>query len=119
MIALASDYLLFEMAGGETLPFSAANISVEVSADSAELFDSEFVRHAAKAVFHYFRYELRRQTVSVAEFAEALEKVLRGFAPRKVPAGEGQPALAVLESDLQPLAEESGKDSELFFFPRL
>ena len=49
MIALASDCLLFELTGGETVPFSAANMSVEVSGDNAALFDSEFVRHAANA----------------------------------------------------------------------
>ena len=82
MIALASDYLLFELACGETVPFSAEDMSIEVCGDSAALFDSEFVRHAANAVFHYFKYELERQTVSVTEFAGALEKVLNGFAFR-------------------------------------
>ena len=55
-------------------------VSVELAGGTAELFDSEFVRHATKAVFHYFKHELGRQTVSVREFAGALEKVLRGFA---------------------------------------
>ena len=119
MIALASDCLLFEMAGGDTLPLSAANISVEVTGATGSLFDSEFVRHAANAVFHYFRYELGRKAVSVAEFAGALEKVLTGFASRTLVSAEPQPSLAVLESDLRRLAEESGKDSDLFFFPRL
>ena len=119
MIALASDYLLFQLAGGDIIPFTAENMAIEVSGDSAALFDSEFVRQAANAVFHYFKYELRRETVSVAEFAEALEKVLSGFAVRTL-RGEGCLAgPAVLESDLRPIAEASGMGSELFFFPRL
>jgi hypothetical protein len=55
----------------------------------------------------------------VAEFASALEKVLSGFALRKAASSESQPAVIVLESDLGRLAEETGKDSDLFFFPLL
>ena len=119
MIALASNYLLFELACGETVPFSAEDMSIEVCGDSAALFDSEFVRHAANAVFHYFKYELERQTVSVEEFSGALEKILNGFALRTLRRGTPLPAPAVLESDLRPLAEASGTNSDLFFFPRL
>lgn len=119
MITLAADCLLFQMATGETIPFSAEMISVELMGDKAELFDAEFVRHAASAVFHYFKHELHRQTVSVSEFAEALEKVLRGFrlAAPKVP--EVKIGARVCESDLSRLASESGQGCELFFFPRL
>jgi hypothetical protein len=118
MIALASDCLLFEMAGGNSIPFAAEMISVEVTGN-AGMFDPEFVNHAAKAVFHYFRHELGRQTVTVAEFAGALEKVLRGFQLTGPPPAAAPPASQVLESDLRRLACESGKGCELFFFPRL
>src|SRR5439155_203530 len=83
-----------------------AKTSVEVEGENASLFDSEFVRHAANAVFHYFRYELGRQAVTVAEFASALEKVLSGFALRTAASTESQRSLAVLESDLGRLAEQ-------------
>jgi hypothetical protein len=107
------------MAGGESIPFSAEMISVELMGSTAKHFDSEFVRHAAKAVFHYFKHELDRQSVSVREFARALEKVLKGFVltakePSPWPAGEN-----VAESDLGQLALQSGDSCELFFFPRL
>ena len=119
MIALASNYLLFELEGGETIPFSAENMLIEVSGDSAALFDSEFVRHAAQAVFHYFKYELERQTVTIEEFSGALEKVLGGFALRTLRDGALLPSSGILESDLRPLADASGILSELSFFPRL
>src|SRR5882724_12791897 len=119
MIALASDYLLFRMANGESVPISVEMLSVELMGETTELFDSEFVRHAANAVFHYFKHELRRQTVTVGEFAGALEKVLRGFALTGQAAARTQCAPRVLESDLRRLACESGKGCELFFFPRL
>jgi len=70
-------------------------------------------------VFHYFREELGRQTVTVGEFAGALEKVLRGFKQGAQSAGQAVTGTAVLESDLARLASESGEGRELFFFPRL
>jgi hypothetical protein len=120
MIALASDYLLFTMAGGESVPFSAEMISVELMDDTAKWFDAEFVRHAAHAVFHYFKSEMGRQSVSISEFAEALEKVLRGF-KRSAPQAADPTSAApqVPESDLSRLACESGQGCELFFFPSL
>jgi hypothetical protein len=119
MISLASDYLLFQLASGESVPFSADMISVEVMGDAADVFEPEFVKHAAASVFHYFKHELGRETISVAEFAGALEKVLRGLG-YKVCSGDGAaPAGPAAEGDLRLLADESGEGCELVFFPRL
>src|SRR5512147_41882 len=79
----------------------------------------EFVGHATKVVFDYFKKELGRQSVKADEFAAALEKVLRGFAAtayQVAPAGDGLP---VAEYDLCRLAFEAGQGRELVFFPRL
>ena len=119
MITLATDCLLFQLANGESVPFSAQMISVELSGEGAGKFDPHFVQHAANAVFHYFKHDLGRLTVTVGEFAGALEKVLHGFglvaqAPEKPPTKP-----RVLESDLWQLAFDSGQGCELFFFPRL
>ena len=119
MITLASDCLLFRTAAGESVPYSADMIFSQISGGSVELFDPEFVRHAANAVFHYFKYELGRETVSVGEFTGALEKVLRGFAVATPPARQAERRPGVLESDLLRLVSESGASCELFFFPRL
>lgn len=120
MILLAEDCLVFHTATGEGIPYSAEMISVEILGDAASALDPEFVKHAAAAVFHYFRDELGRQTVTVAEFTLALEKVLRGFklsAATRPEARETKPR--VVRSDLCRLVAESGKGCELFFFPRL
>jgi hypothetical protein len=119
VITLAADCLLFELDTGERIPYSAEMVSVEVAGGVAEGFDPEFVQHATKAVFHYFKHEQGRQTVTVGEFSGALEKVLRGFAAAaRLPAPpDSQPR--VLEYDLCRLALESGQGRELFFFPRL
>jgi hypothetical protein len=77
------------------------------------------LRHAAASVFHYFKTELCRESVTVGEFAGALEKVLRnlGFTIR---AGTVEPrARETTETDLGLMAQESGGGFELFFFPRL
>ncbi len=119
MITLASNCLLFEMTTGESIPFSAEMISVELSGDDAGMFDPEFVKHATNAVFHYFKSELGRQTITVAEFAGALEKVLRGFDFKVKPVEKITAPGQVLESDLRRLVHESGHGCELFFFNRL
>ncbi len=118
MIQLAEDCLVFQTADGEKIPYSAEMISVEIMGESASIFDTEFVKHAAAAVFHYFRDELGRESVTVAEFSMALEKILRGF---NLAAAEAQPDHAtprVVQSDLCRLIGESD-EGELFFFPRL
>ena len=119
MIALASDCLLFELANGESVPYFADMVSVELEGGLVEAFDSEFVQHAANAVFHYFKHELGRQTVTLGEFAAALEKVLSGFASGAQPSAGSASSPPAPESDLCRLASEYGQGGELFFFPRL
>lgn len=119
MIALQSDCLLFQLANGESVPCSAEMISFEITGNAGGLLEPEMLHHAAASVFHYFKQELRRDTVTVGEFALALEKVLRGlgFVIRagvleSRPGGSG-------ETDLGRLARESAHSLELFFYPRL
>ena len=83
------------------------------------LLDPEVLRHAAASVFHYFKNELERETVTVGEFAVAMEKVLRklGFVIR---AGTLENrSREIVETDLCLFARESADSLELFFFPRL
>jgi hypothetical protein len=132
MIALAYDCLLFQTSNGESIPFSAEMISVELTDEGIGAFDPEFLKHAASAVFHYFKHDLGRVTVTVGEFAGALEKVLRGFGLQSEADEQNgehvqdfskdedhSESPKVLKSDLRTLACESGKGFELFFFPRL
>ena len=60
MIALASDCLLFRLTSGESVPFSAEMISVELLGDTAKESDPDLLDEAAKAVFHYFKHDLER-----------------------------------------------------------
>lgn len=116
MIALSSNCLLFKLSNGESVPCSAEMICVEVIGSVDSLLDPEMLRHAAASVFHYFKNDLERETVTVGEFAGALEKVLRtlGFSIHTEKGGR-----ETTESDLRLLMLESSASLELFFFPRL
>jgi hypothetical protein len=117
MIALSSNCLLFRMANGESVPCSSEMICVEIIGNPQALIDPEMLRHAAASVFHYFKNDLERESVTVGEFASALEKVLRSLGLTLYAGKNTEPE--VLESDLTLLARESGVGLELFFFPRL
>jgi hypothetical protein len=119
MIALNSDCLLFQLSNGESVPCSAEMITVEIAGGADGLMDPEMLKHAAASVFHYFKDELCRESVTVGEFSIALEKVLRGlgYAIRSGPAPLAGHQIA--ETNLDLLANESGDSLELLFFPRL
>lgn len=119
MIALASDFLLFELTSGERIPFSAEMISVELMGDSGSVLEPEFVKHAAASVFHYFKHELEQESVSVTEFAVALEKVLRGLGCTVRSSEPDEPVHEPGEADLGRLLREAGTGGELTFFPKL
>jgi hypothetical protein len=119
MIALASDCLTFRLNSGEYIPYSVDMLSVEFVGETGRWFDTEFVNEAAKAVFHYFKHDLGRHSVSVGEFAQALEKVLSGFQKQVVHVPDSSFGGGSMEYDLCGLAQESASGGELFFFPRL
>ena len=119
MITLAQDCLLFHLANGEKVPFSASMISVELVGETSSWFDPEVARQVANAVFHYFKNELGRQCVTADEFAAAMEKALRGFKAHDLAGPEALAETRVIESDLSRLARDSGGGCELLFFPTL
>src|SRR5277367_5378125 len=119
MIALRSDCLMFQLANGESVPCSAEMICIEVHGNAHGLLDPEMLRHAAASVFHYFKIELARETVTVGEFACALEKALRGLG-LAIRAGMAElPSQDMIETDLRLIARESFGSFELLFFPQL
>lgn len=119
MIQLHSDCLVFKTSTGEAIPCSAELVTVELIGPAVELLDPDIIRNAAAAVLHYFRNELGRESVSVAEFSEALERVLSSFGLSvKHTEVKNQPD-DISRTDLRLIACESGKSFELAFFPRL
>ena len=86
--------------------------------DSAKWLDADLVGHAAEAVLHYFKSEKGQNTVSVGEFSEALERVLRGLGLDVKAAGKDTPSFKtgdsspmtpprVVEADLRLLAGDA------------
>ena len=113
-----TDCLMFQTTTGQQILCSAEWVSLELIGDGVVQINPEMVRHASAAVLHYFKHEMNRETVSVGEFAAALEKALRGMGLGVVT--ETRPeSLLVLESDLVELMKSAGENGELFFFPHL
>jgi hypothetical protein len=125
MIQLKTDCLIFHTHDGEQVPCSAEWVTLELMGEGADLIDPEVVQNASAAVLHYFKHELNRQTVSVGEFAIALEKVLRSFGLSVYADHQGHSPVVpippkVLESNLHDLASNATNEGfELLFFPQL
>ena len=116
MIALAADCILLQRRNGESEPLHHGTIAIDVIADGETPFDEAFVKEASAAVLHYFKCEQGRESVTLGEFAEALEKVLHGF---QLPPARDADANRVIATDLQKLAADAAGAFELTFFPRL
>jgi hypothetical protein len=118
MIQLHRDYLYFETSQGQIVPCSAELVAVELIGEAIHRLDPEVVQQAATAVLHYFSQDLGYQTVSVSEFAEALESALRTLGVT-VRSASAEIEDEVVTSDLRELASEAGRAIELSFFPKL
>jgi hypothetical protein len=116
MIQLHPDCLIFRTSQGELIPCSAETVTIEMIGDTSSTIDPETIREAAAAVVHYFKYDLHRDTVSIAEFSDALERALRcfGFDVSTTTYENGLP----IGADLREIAL-AAEDYELSFFQRL
>src|SRR6185436_13208460 len=127
MIQLSNDSLVFQLSNGESVPCSVERFTIELIGEAANSIDSELIRNAANAVLHHFKSDLMRDSVTLGEFSEALEKVLRSLGlnvstSASTTAGNdtAPPAApAVAASDLAGLAADTEGAFELEFFPRL
>ena len=119
MIQLHPDYLMFELPNGESVPCSAETVTFELIGEAAGSLDPEVVKNAAAAVLHYFQQDLKRDCVSVGEFSEALEVVLRGFGFKVETACSAKPQAPATVADLDSLAKNAASYGELFFFAQL
>lgn len=136
MIALRDDFLLVAQEGGNYIPCSVENLTLELAGNAAHQVDPEWMKQAASGVLHYFKDELGKSHVTVAEFSSALSKVFQGLgltaevsaieppalAPAvagadaaPVPTAPADPPLVVWRGDLLAIAAESGKLGELAF----
>ncbi len=129
MIELDRDSIWLTQPDGESVPCSLEALTFEIAGSEAARLDPEVLRHAAAGVLHYFKDELKRTQVTLAEFATALARVLEGLGlcvevttggnTAAAAAAMAATAAAIRQADLRELAFESGKLGELDFFPRL
>lgn len=116
MIALAADCILLRRSSGELEPLNAQAISIEIVSDGQPPFDEDFIKEASTAVLHYFKKEEGRDSVTLGEFAEALEKVLLGFS-QETQKASSKGATRIVDADLQGLVTDAAV--ELTFFSQL
>jgi hypothetical protein len=119
MIQLARETLLFEMASGDMIPCSAESIAVELLGVEVPAVDPEVLKAAVGAVLHYYRHDLRRETVRLSEFAQTLQTVLNGLGLNVKTKVAEAPARSVVEYDLGELIAEVGQALELALYPCL
>jgi len=119
MILLRHDCLVFRTSSGDDIPCSAEEVTVELLGDSAHGLEPHIIRNAALAVLHYFKSELGRTTVSVAEFSKALESALRALGLQISANHPSPPLVRVVEADLHHLIHRGGSGLELAFFSLL
>jgi hypothetical protein len=123
VIALREDCFLVSRDDGGTIPCSIEELTLEVAGGAADSVDREWLRQAAAGVIHYYKNELGREHITVAEFAAALSKVLQGFGlTAEVTTAEPSTQVThvitrkVLVADLREIACDAGKLGELEFF---
>jgi hypothetical protein len=126
MIQLHSDCLVFEVSGGDKIPCSVEKLTIEVLSDSLEQIDPDVIREAARAVLHYFKDDLGRDTVTIDEFTSALEHVLvglgyeiEGATATATPIAAKPTGRRIVGADLAAMASSLGDSLELDFYPRL
>ena len=118
MIQLHTDCLVFETSDGETIPCSAEDVTVELLGDAARELEEQIIEEASAAALYYFKQELGRKVVSVAEFTLALERILRGFGYKVKPIHDESTTTSAreAETDLHNLAHQAGEGLEMVFF---
>lgn len=124
MIALRDDLLLVAQEGGHYIPCSVEHLTFELAGTAAHQVDPEWMKQAAAGVLHYFKVELGKSHVTVAEFASALSKVFNGLGltaevssiDPAIPSSLEIPTPRVVwRGDLRAIAIESATLGELAF----
>jgi hypothetical protein len=78
VIQRPSNYLAFETGTG-VIPCAVDDLVVELIGDGIVGISSDLLREASLGLLKYFREDLGREQVTVAEFAQALASVMQGF----------------------------------------
>jgi len=112
-----SDFPASDALESALIPCDSEAVAFEISGGESGL-DPELVRHAAAAVLHYFKHDLKRASVTLAEFSAALEQVLRRMGMTDWQAVTLPTSCKALDAIID-LRRFLGDDLELTFFHRL
>lgn len=124
MIRLRSDCLVFKTSSDQAIPCAVEDVAVQLVGNNLAPGDLEVLRNAAIAVLYFFKNEMGRESITVAEFTEALQQALDGFGFKfSDTKAENEKSVSIppriAESDLRFLACASGHGCDLLFFPLL
>jgi hypothetical protein len=119
MIQLGRDILLFKTPSGQMIPCSAEAVAIELVGDEVSALDPEVVSAAVSVVLHYYKYDLRREAVTLQEFIKTLQIVLRGLGLECQTSPANPSIHPVIEFDLSEFIEAAGQPLELALYPRL
>ena len=119
MIRLHPGCLVVKVASGEQIPCQAESVTLQLQGTDLEWAGEELIQHVAAAVLHYFKEQQGKESVSVAEFTEVLEKVLKDFGYSLSGGQVCQEQRYVEDADLNELIGESHEGTELALFTRL
>jgi hypothetical protein len=112
MIALRDEFLLVAQEGGQFIPCSVEHLTFELAGAAAQQVDPEWMRQAAAGVLHYFKEELGKSHVTVAEFTAALSKVFQGLGlTAEVQSIEPQPPSGAAQSQAISAPQDSTGDT--------
>ncbi len=119
MIRLHPDCLIIKISDGEQFPCPAEVVTMELIGQAVAWMGDETIKNITAAVLHFFREEQEREVVSVAEFSEALENVLRSFGYSVGGGASMQRGQSVRNADINDLFRESEGELELELYQRL
>lgn len=116
MTRLQPDYPAFDWGDPAAGLLPAEQVALQLAGPMAGRYAEE-IRAAAAAVVYFFRHDLGRTTVSVADFAATLRQALAGLGlSLELPTQQGELGLA---TDLAGLLAQAPESRELVLFARL
>ncbi|MSU32542.1 MAG: hypothetical protein EXS25_07775 [Pedosphaera sp.] len=74
-----NEFLLVAKLDGGFIPCSVDQLTVELAGAAATELDPDWLKQAAAGILHYFKDELGQNQVTIAEFSDALARVLAGL----------------------------------------
>lgn len=119
MIQLGSEILLLVLSSGEQIPCSQQTIGAELRRQYSWNTEPEVMEAVAMAVWHYFRRDLKRDSVPASEFLKALRRVFLELDLSNEANAPVIPVHSVCECNLADCISANDSPLELEFYPKI